>query len=127
MKKIISILTLVFLLAFCVSAAGTFKNQKITVGSENGNLVVSGSFDAENCDDTSYYVFVATMGTGKIVDNIEISPSFTLKNNSSNSFTCSFPMVSSSQKVKVYILTNKMTPIRTQINNNRFPNKSPIF
>ena len=109
-------MVLALLLTFCVSAAGTFKNQSVSVGSENGNLVVSGSFDAENCDDTSYYVFVATMGTGKIVDNIEISRSFQLKNNSSNSFTCSFPMVSSSQKVKVYILTNKMTPIRTQIN-----------
>ena len=101
--------SIVLILSMLVVAAD-ITGENLDVSFDNGNIVVSGSFNAQGYSGQKYSVFLATYGSLGTVDKVEISPAYTMKDGA-NSFKSSFEMTSDEQNVRVFVLTEKFMPI----------------
>ena len=107
-KRFFCAVVLMLILAVCASAS--FTNANMSVGFDEGNILVSGSFSANSNVGEKYNVFLATYGSDGIVDKVELSKAFTVRYGS-NSFSNAFPMTSDEQNVRAFVLTEKFAPV----------------
>jgi len=110
MKKYLVLFALLLsFLAFTAFASDSFDNTSLSIGYSDGEIVISGSFDNTDNVSGTYHIIAASYDQSGVLKDVKVS-SRPIRSGT-NGFIMGADIIMTEQNVKVFVLTDKMTPI----------------